>query len=172
MPPIYTVDTDIYVVARTTVVKNHERARLCSTSNRVVSTHEGDTDEADSSMDKDKLEDDDQVMGDDDDGENNQEGSEGTSAGDVESETEAEGRDGVGVSTSAGVAVDGRVVRRRRPGVIIEEYRGATMSSEDEEDGGETTNYSRVCLVALVSPLPHGDRHSQFNTIGFILNSI
>lgn len=44
-----------------------------------------------------------------------------------------------GVSTSAGTAVDGRVVKRRRPGVIIEDYRvsGTADGSSDDEEGGK-----------------------------------
>ena len=115
-----------------------------------MSPNEGDVDGADSSMDDDELEDDDQLMGDDDEGGvEEEEGTGETTAGDVEGGTEDEGRDGIGVSTSAGVAVAGRVVRRRRPGVIIEDYRGATVSSGDEGDEGETVDCSFVTSVSI-----------------------
>ncbi|CAM9123180.1 unnamed protein product [Scytosiphon promiscuus] len=41
---------------------------------------------------------------------------------------------GEGVSTAAGTAVDGKVVHRRRPGIIIEEYR---TTEEEDADGGD-----------------------------------
>ena len=90
--------------------------RIAGVSAWRLLAHEDVADSAHSSTDEDE---DDQHMEDDEQGQ----------------EDQADAELG-GVSTAAGVAVDGKVVRRRRPGVIIEEYRANSSSGEEEEESG------------------------------------